>query len=1079
MTQLPQTGHSAGAQAAEAKGRSGGTLVHAAMRRPVTVIVLMAGLGLAAALALRNMRIDIFPDMGVPILYVAQPYGGMDPAQMEGFLTNYYEYHFLYITGIEHVESKSVQGLALMKLYFHPGTDMAQAMAETIGYVNRSRAFMPAGTVPPFVMRFDAGSVPVGFLVLSSKTRSIGEIQDEALFRVRPMFATLPGVSAPPPFGGNQRSIVVSLDPEKLLAYHMAPDEVIQALSAGNTISPSGNAYIADSMPLVQVNSIATDIRDLEKIAIRMGNPAVYVRDVGHVVDATDIPTGYGLVDGRRTVYIAVTKRADASTLSVVKEVRNALPAMRAVLPADVSVDFEFDQSGYVTRAMKGLAIEGALGACLTGLMVLLFLRDWRTALVVVLNIPLAVMAAVFALWLCGQTINIMTLGGLALAIGILVDEATVAIENIHTHLGRGQALPRAVLSGSVETMVPRLLAMLCILSVFIPSLFMVGVGRAMFVPLSLAVGFAMVASYLLSSTFVPVVAVWLLRSQAEHSRAPGSGLFDRFRDFYIGKLHRVMDRRRRVVPAYLGIATLLVLAMSMLLGMEIFPLVDTGQFQIRFRAPEGTSFHKTERIAGRVLDVIREQAGADNVARSLGYVGAIPPSYPVNTIFLFMSGPHEGVLRVALKRASGVHLDTLRDRLRTALATALPDVQFSFEAGDIVSEVMSFGSPTPIKVAVTGTNLDASRAFAAKLKDELGKIKTLRDLQYAQPLNYPTLKVNVDRELAGLSEVTATDVARSLVAATSSSRYVIPNFWADPKSGIGYQVQVEVPPMRVDSVQTVQNLPVKDTSTGPLLLRSVADVSAATVPGEYERYNMQRTVSMTANIEGQDLSHAAKQVDAAIRRAGEPPAGVTVKVRGQIPPMQQTLSGLLTGLGLTVVVILLLLGAYFQSIRLAIGVVSTVPAVLTGVVLALLVTRTTLNIQSFMGAIMAVGVAVANAILLTTFAERERMEGRSADAAAVEGARGRVRPILMTSFAMIAGMFPMALGLGESGEQVAPLGRAVIGGLMAATLATLLILPSVFAKLQRTRPARSASVDPDESPEHLPRGRAGGGLKP
>ncbi len=1033
------------------------------MRRPVTVIVAMVSIGLAAALALRSMRIDIFPNMGVPILYVAQPYGGMDPAQMEGFITNYYEYHFLYITGIEHVESRNVQGLALMKLYFHPGTNMSQAMAETIGYVNRSRSFMPAGTVPPFVMRFDAGSVPVGFLVLSSSTKTIGQIQDQALFKVRPMFATLPGVSAPPPFGGNQRSIVISLDPEKLHAYHMTPDEVVKALSTGNAISPSGNAYLDDRMPLVQINSVATDIGDLEKIAVRTGNPAVYIRDVGRVADSVDIPTGYALVDGRRTVYIAVTKRADASTLSVVKEVKKALPAMKAVLPEDIDVSFEFDQSGYVTRAMTGLAIEAALGACLTGLMVLLFLRDWRTALVVVLNIPLAIMAAVFALWLTGQTVNIMTLGGLALAIGILVDEATVAIENIHTHLGRGASLPRAVLDGSVETTVPRLLAMLCILSVFIPSFFMVGAGKAMFVPLSLAVGFAMVASYVLSSTFVPVMAVWVLRRQADHHATASGGLFVRFRDAYAGVVHHLLRIRFALVPVYLVVACLVVWGVGTRLGTEIFPMVDTGQFQIRFRAPEGTNFEKTERIAGQVLEVIRQQAGPGNVGRSLGYVGAIPGSYPINTIFLWMSGPHEGVLRVAINPGSGVRLRDLRERLREELSEALPDVRFSFEAGDIVSEVMSFGSPTPIEVAVTGTNLEASRAFAAKLKDELARVAVLRDLQYSQPLNYPALRVNVDRELAGLSEVTTTDVARSLLAATSSSRYVVPNYWADPKSGIGYQVQVEIPPMQMDSVQKIENIAVRQDEGDQVLLRAVAEVRSATVSGQYDRYNMQRTVSLTANVEGVDLGRAARQIEAAIERAGTPPSGVTVKLRGQIPPLRQTLNGLSIGLALTVVVILLLLGAYFQSIRLAIAVVSTTPAVLAGVVLALLGTGTTLNIQSFMGSIMAVGVSVANAILLITFAERARLAGQPADAAAVDGARGRIRPILMTSFAMIMGMLPMALGVGESGEQVAPLGRAVIGGLIAATLATLLILPSVFVMLQHKRPAREPSLDPED----------------
>ena len=488
-------------------------LILFALRRPLTVMVALIGIGLGCFLAIRQMPIDIFPTLNLPVIYVCQPYGGMDPAQMEGFLANYYEYHFLYITGIDHVESRNVQGLSLMKLYFHPGTNMAQAMAETVSYVNRARAFMPPNTVSPFVMRFDTGSVPVGYLVLSSETRSIGEIQDLALMRVRPMFSRLPGVSAPPPFGGNQRTVVITVDPQRLRAYDMTPDDIVNALAQGNAISPSGNLPLDGKYPFVPVNSVVRDVHDLETIPLRTGPKApVYIYDVGYVQDTTDTPTGYALADGRRAVYIMVTKRADASTMNVVNAVKAALPDLQAVLPPDIHVTYQFDQLPYVTRAIWGVVSEGALGAVLVGLMILLFLRDWRSAIIVLLNIPLALMAAVVALWLSGQTINIMTLGGLALAIGILVDEATVEIENIHTQMRHAPSIARAVRLGNAQTAIPRLLAMVCILAVFISSFFMQGATRAMFVPLSLAVGFSMVASYLLSSTFVPVLSVWLLR---------------------------------------------------------------------------------------------------------------------------------------------------------------------------------------------------------------------------------------------------------------------------------------------------------------------------------------------------------------------------------------------------------------------------------------------------------------------------------------------------------------------------------------------------------------------------------------
>src|SRR5262245_1473838 len=521
-----------------------------ALRRPYTVMVAVLAIVLGSVLAVSRMKIDIFPSLNLPVIYVAQPYGGLDPAQMEGLITNYYEYHFLYISGIHHVESKNVQGVALMKLFFHPETNMAQAMAETIQYVNRSRAFMPPGTVGPFVMRFDTGSVPVGYLVLSSKTKTIGQIQDQALFKVRPMFASLPGVSAPPPFGGNQRTIVLTVDPDRMRSYNISPDDVVAALNLGNTISPSGNARIEGQMAIVPANTMVKDPKELGNIPLRPGEN-VYLRDIATIEDSTDIPTGYALVNGRRAVYICVTKRADASTLSVVNEVRANLPKMKAVLPDDIDVTFEFDQSPYVTNSMRGVGTEALLGAFLTGLMVLLFLRDWRSVIVVVLNIPFALLGSIIALWLTGQSINLMTLGGLALAVGILVDESTVEVENIHTQMDKTGNIARATRMGNMETAVPRLLAMLCVLAVFIPSFFMEGAAQALFVPLSLAVGFAMVTSYLLSSTFVPVMSVWVLRHYHPEAHAKaGRFSFTRIRERFAGLLRRIMPLRWVLVGA-------------------------------------------------------------------------------------------------------------------------------------------------------------------------------------------------------------------------------------------------------------------------------------------------------------------------------------------------------------------------------------------------------------------------------------------------------------------------------------------------------------------------------------------------
>ena len=1076
-----------------------------ALRRPLTVLVAVLAMVLTCAVAVRpqsfdaalqkfgielplkRMPVDVFPALNLPVIYVSQPYGGMDPAQMEGLLTNYYEYHFLYISGIHHVESKNIQGSALMRLYFHPGTDMAQAMAETINYVNRARAFMPPGTVPPFVMRFDTGSVPVGYLVLSSGSKTITEIQDQALFKVRPMFAALPGVSAPPPFGGSARTIVIRADPNRLRAYSLSPDDVVSALASGNAVSPSGNLHIGELYPIVPSNALVRELRDLGNIPLRTGTTStVYLRDIGAIEDAADVATGYALVNGRRAVYILATKRADASTMSVIGEIKRALPAMQRELPSDIRVSFEFDQSPYVTRALSSLFTEGLLGACLTGVVILLFLRDWRSALVVVVNIPLAIMMAVVGLWLSGQTINLMTLGGLALAVGILVDEATVEIENIHSRLEGAPSVALAVRQGNAQTAVPRLLAMLCILAVFVPSFFMEGAARQLFVPLSLAVGFAMIASYLLSSTLVPVLCCWLLRPGRPATERPPAPRhphwrrwigFDAWRQFHAAGLAWLVRFRWSVVPAYLVTCGGLLYLVGGQLGMDIFPQVDAGEFRLRMRAPDGTHIEATEGYALDVLNKIEGVVGKDNVALTLGYVGTIPSSYPINAVYQFSRGPEEALLRIALRPHRSVNAEQLKEQLRQELATAFPKLRFSFEPADIVSEVMSFGAPTPIEIVARGGNLKENLAYLDKVRTELARLPSLRDVQLAQALDYPTVDVRIDRERAGISGVTAAQVSRSVVAATSSSRFVVPNYWPDPKTGIGYQVQVEIPQSFMNKVEDLGMIPVQSGGRQSLLLRDVSQLTAGTMPGQYDRYNMKRELSLTANLAGADLGSVSRQMTRILERvqraddrekadaeqAGQKVGRITHEVRGQIPPMRQILSGLGVGLALAVLVIFLLLSANYQSLRLALVTISTAPAVVTGVALMLAAAGATLNIQSFIGAIMALGVAMANGILLVTFAEKFRREGQDVRQAAVSGAASRLRAILMTSCAMLAGMVPLALAFGESGQQTAPLGQAVIGGLAAATLATLFILPAVFALVQGRAAIASASLDPTD----------------
>jgi multidrug efflux pump subunit AcrB len=1050
-------------------------LIRAALRRPITILVAVIAVALTAIVAVNRMRADIFPDLDLPVIYVAQPYGGMSPAQMEGFITYYYEYHFLYINGIESVESKSIQNTSLLKLTFHPGTDMSEALSQTIGYVNRARAFMPPGTVGPFIMRFDAGTVPVGYLVFRSESRSLGEIQDLALNRVRPQFATLPGLTSPPPFGGSQRTIVIRVDPDRLRSYGMAPDEVIRAVTTGNVISPSGSVNIGDETRISPINSVVGTINDLLELPIRTGaGPPISIRDVGSVSDSTDIPTAYALVNGRRAVYIPVTKRPNASTLTVVSEVKANLARFQALVPDDIAVSYELDQSTNVSAALQAVVREAMLGAFLTGLMVLLFLRDWRSSAIVVITIPFALLAAVVALWGAGQTINIMTLGGLALAVGILVDEATVAIENIHTHLARGTPVARAVLDASGEVVGPRLLAMLSVVAVFVPSFFMTGVARSLFVPLSLAVGFAMIASFLLSSSLVPVLSVWWLgqhggpKPRADATKPPHADWVDRLREHLTAWLSRLAPARVLLVAAYLLVTVAIVAGAGLTLGREIFPPSGAKQFQLRFRAPAGTKFESTERLARDVLDQIRQAAGSGHVDITLGYVGVQPTSYPINNIFLWTAGSHEGVLQVALKADAPVRIEEFQERLRGIFREKFPDARFSFEPGDIVSRIMNFGAPTPVEVAVSGPDFAASRAFATKLRGELDKVSSLRDLQFGQVLEYPAIQVHVDRRMAGQLGVTVDQIGRSFSAATSSSRFVAPNYWADPRTGIAFQVQVQVPQPRMTTLEDLRVVPVTGGSAGAArpLLGDLSRIENATVVGEYDRVNGQRMVTLTANIAGEDLGRATAHVHDAIARAGAPPRGTTVTVRGQMAAMSETFTNIIAGLLVAVVVIFLLLAANFQSLRLAFVVVSTVPAVLAGVGLMLLATRTTLNVQSFMGAIMAIGVAVANAILLVTFAEQARRQGAAGASAldtAIQAAGARMRPVLMTSAAMIAGMIPMALGFGEGAEATAPLGRAVIGGLAAATLATLIVLPSVYSLVQQSARAVSPSLDPDD----------------
>ncbi|GAB3942632.1 efflux RND transporter permease subunit [Spirosoma harenae] len=1056
-------------------------IIRSALRKPISVVVAVMGLLFFSVMSLFTIPVDIFPNLDLPTIYVVQPYGGMAPDQMDGFIATRYQDHFLYVSGIRDIDVKTIQGLSLIKLSFYPGTDMAQAAAEVANNVSRAKAYMPEGTVPPQVVRFDASSVPVGQLVFESPTRSLNEIQDYASSRVRPMFSRIPGVSSPPPFGGNQRTILIKVNPQLVRSYQLTPEEVIKSIVTNNQPSPAGNIRVGDKAMMTPVNSLVKRPEDFLNIPIRVGSgPTVFVRDIGTVEDGADVTVSYALVNGRRAVYIPVVKKSDASTLDVVNNIRKALPELQAAVPEDVKISYEFDQSVYVTNALKSLVSEGILGAVLTGLMVLLFLRDWRSVIIVVLTIPISILSAVIMLNLFGQTINIMTLSGLALAIGILVDQATVTIENIHQHLEMGKPKAVAIWDACKEIVFPEFLILLAILAVFAPAFVMSGVPRSMFLPLSLSVGFAMIASFLLSQTFVPVMANWLLKSHPEHE-APTLALdaeerhmieneqpvanakgFEKFKQRYSALLEKILNRRGIVVGSYLIGSLALIVVCFMVIGTDILPHGNSHQFQMRLRIPDGTRVERTEMATLKVLNIIKETVGAENVDISSAYVGTVPSSYGTSNIFVFNSGPHEAVLQVSLNEEHSVKMDDLKEELRTRIGKALPNASISFEPIELTEKIMSQGASTPIEVTVAAKNLAEAGRFANKIRERMAKIDFLRDVQISQPLSYPILKVTMNRERAGQLGVTSTQVARSMVAATSSSRFTDKNLWLDESKGLAYQVQVQIPEYQMSSANDIGNIPLKSGEMHPVL-SDVATFSEGTAPGEYDRAGPNNLVTVTANLQKKDLGSAQKAVEQAIKEAGDPPRGVIVEMGGQTNLLTDTLSSLQTGLLVAIVIIFLLLAANYQSFKLSLVILAAIPAVVAGALLMLLACGATLNLQSYMGLIMSVGVSVANAILMVTNAENLRLEIGQTRKAAILAANSRIRPILMTSIAMIAGMVPMASGLGEGGDQIAPLGQAVIGGLIASTLAALLILPCVFTQLQAKATTQSVSLDPED----------------
>ncbi len=1039
-------------------------IIRLALRNPIAVMVAVIAIAYFSVITVRNIKVDIFPNIKSPAIYIAMPYGGLSPAYMDGFMANEFQKVLLFVSGVEDMEFKSVQGLTLMKLSFYPDTDMSQAAAEVATQVSRAMGFLPPGAVPPMVVRFDASAQPVGQLVFESPDRSIGALQNLVITRIRPMFVNIPGITAPAPFGGTARTMVVNVDPALMHSYGLTAEEVMNAIAQNNMPSPAGNVEIGEQNLMSPVNTLARDPEEFLNTPVRKGQgPTVFIKDIAHVTDGADKTTGYALVNGHRTVYLPIIKKADASTLSAVQNLKASMPMLRAALPEDVSIDYVFDQTGYIEAALANLMHEGILGALLTGLMVLLFLGDKRGSLIVVLTIPISILSAVILLYLFDQTINIMTLSGLALAIGVLVDEATVTIENIHQHFEMNKPKARAILEALLEISLPKLLILLSILAVLTPSFMMSGIPKDMFMPLSMAVAFAMVASFLASQTFIPVMANWMMKNNHKHVKVPHTR-FDRFRMRYLLLVRRWQRHIPKVIAAYAIMVIGIVTAGFFSIGTDILPPSGTYALQIRIQAPQGSGLEKTEDYVLAIEDLIREEIGETGVVITSAFVGTHSPNTPINPIFLFTSGSHEAVLQVSIN--SEVYEGTmsrLKERIRYGVREEFPEVQIVFEPIELVEKIMSQGATTPIAVKIAGRNLEEAKTYALKVKTKLDDIAFLRDVHIAEPVEYPSISIEVDRARAAQFGLSMRDVSTALTTATSSTRYVNKNLWVDPNSGLVFQVQVQLPEAEVQSINDLRTLPLKAGSLQPVL-EDVADIQLTHQPGQVNRQGPNRYVTLVANTYQKDLGAASKAVQKAIGEAGDPPRGLMVKTVGAVQLLEETLSSLQTGLVIAVVVIFLMLTAYYQSFAVSALILSVLPAVIGGSLLLLLASGSTLNLQSYMGIIMSVGVSVANSVLIVNQAEVYRLQHSiSAYHAARMAVASRLRPILMTASAMVAGMLPMASGMGESGSQVAPLGQAVIGGLLFSTLTALLVLPHLYAVVRKNAAYDSRSLDPDD----------------
>jgi multidrug efflux pump subunit AcrB len=1050
-------------------------IVRFALRFPHTFYVLAALIVFLGVTAIRTMPTDIFPQINIPVVTIIWSYTGLSTPEMEQRVSTYSQYSISSnVNGIKDMESQTLNGISVQKIYFQPDVNLDLAIAQIVSATNAIRALMPPGIQPPIVVQFNASSVPVLQLTLTSNNLNEQQLYDYGIYRLRQQLAPVPGVTFPTPAGGKYRQIMVDIDPSKLLARGLTPLDVVNAVNAQNLTLPSGQVKIANTQYTVRTNATPGSIDELNNIPVKFTNGAtVFIKDIGQVRDGSAVQQNIVRENGERAVLLSVIKNGNASTLDVVNGVHSVLQVARAAAPPGLKISELFDQSVFVKLAVASVVREGAIAAALTAMMILLFLGSWRSTIVVMISIPLAILTSLVVLYFLGDTLNTMTLGGLALAVGILVDDSTVTIENSHRLLTEEHMpLPEATLHGSAGIAVPTLVSTLAISCVFTSVVFLEGPARYLFTPLGLAVVFAMLASYGLSRTLTPITIGLLLKGEQHggSDEAPRNWFgrfhaafernFERMRQGYVGVLH-VLLNRKLIVPV-IAVATLaLGAAMFMFVGRDFFPLIDGGLIQLHVRAPAGTRIETTERIFQAVEDKIRQVIPEDQRSLIVDNIGL--PARAYNLAFSDGStiGPNDGVIQVQLKEGHPPTADYVR-KLREVLPAAFPDTIFYFQAADIVTQILNFGLPAQIDVRTVGYDRAKNLQVAQELRQRIAAIPGIADAHLQQEVNGPAFYANIDRTRAAGLGLTANGIATNINVSLSSSEQVSPNFWTDPTSGIPYYIAVQTPEPRLSSMDNLRNTPV---STGlsprgnpvPGLLSNVATLQRGSVPTNSNQANIQPVYEVYASVQGRDLGGVSDEINKIVGELRPKLApGNTIQIVGQIQSMNDSFRDLGIGLLFAAVFVFALMVVNYQNFGDPFVVILALPATLCGILVMLFITSTTLNVPSLMGAIMAVGVASANSILLVTFAHEQQLAGRNSFEAAVDAGHTRIRPVLMTAAAMIVGMLPMAIG-GAGEEQNAALARAVIGGLLFATPTTLLVVPYLFAVLRRGNDGKTA----------------------